>query len=369
MVKLAHIMNKRTFLKSLGIGLGALAPISLSSTAQARAQQAKPKAKKAGFQVHAWMGPDHKEPEAQIRSRFKKYAAAGIRAIYFESDSEKHFRIAKECGIEAHRWFWTMNRGDATLLKEHPEWYSISKTGQSCADNPPYVGYYRFLCPNKPEVLEHLKKQVRDIVQRPYIDGVHLDYIRFVDVILPSNLWDNYNLDQSKELPQFDFCYCSTCCNKYEAQYGISPLDMEYPDQSPSWRKFRYDSITQVVNALAKEAQAAKKPISAAVFPTPEIAKRIVRQDWVNWDMDAIYPMIYHGFYKEPVAWIGDAVQEGVQALHGKFPLYAGLYIPDFKSNDELKEGIRLAKQQGAAGVSIFGNLSDEVLAVLKSFK
>jgi uncharacterized lipoprotein YddW (UPF0748 family) len=119
-------------------------------------------------------------------------------------------------------------------------------------------------------------------------------------------------------------------------------------------------------NRLAKVAQAHKKPITAAVFPTPEVAKRNVRQDWVSWNLDWICPMIYHGFYKEDVAWIGSAVAEGVKALNGKFPLYAGLYLPDFKNSGEIKEGVVHALKNGAAGISLFGNVTEEVLQALK---
>ncbi len=68
--------------------------------------------------------------------------------------------------------------------------------------------------------------------------------------------------------------------------------------------------------------------------------------------------MIYHGFYKENVSWIGDAVEEGIHVLAGKFPLYAGLYLSDFKSDDEIRQGIQYALKNGAAGVSLFGDIS-----------
>ena len=77
--------------------------------------------------------------------------------------------------------------------------------------------------------------------------------------------------------------------------------------------------------------------------------------------------MIYHGFYKENITWIGQAVKEGVQALNGKFPLYAGLYLPDFKNDAELQQGIENALSHGAAGVSLFGDVSDGALAALKT--
>jgi hypothetical protein len=314
-----------------------------------------------------WINPKHDDKEEDLQKRYKTYYESGIRGIFFEEDSEKHFRIAKKNNIEAHRWMWTMNRGEKSLLAAHPEWYAKNRKGESCADKPPYVDYYRWLCPSRKEVVQYLEENVRTILKQEYIDGIHLDYVRFCDVILPVNLWDNYKIEQTKELPEYDFCYCEVCRTKYKELKGIDPLDIQFPDQSLSWRKFRYDAITNVVNRLSAVAAEYKKPITAAVFPTPEVAKRIVRQDWTNWNMKGICPMIYHGFYKEDVSWIGDAVAEGVKGINGRFPLYAGLYLPDFKNNNELEKGIEYALRNGAAGVSLFGNVNEDVLKVLKN--
>jgi uncharacterized lipoprotein YddW (UPF0748 family) len=144
-------------------------------------------------------------------------------------------------------------------------------------------------------------------------------------------------------------------------------MEVQYPEASPSWRLFRYQQVNQVVERLTQLATSYKKSITAAVFPTPDIAHRNVKQDWVNWQVSGVCPMIYHGFYRENVAWIGDAVAEGVKALNGKFPLYAGLYLSDFKDNVEVQQGIEYALQNGAAGVSFFGGVTDDVLLALKN--
>ena len=354
-------MQKRDFIKSsllAGLGLMSLNAVSASE---------KPRKKKSsGLKNWVWENPNLQEEESALKERFRKFYDAGIRGMLFENDSEKHFRLAKAAGLEAHRWMWTMNRGEKELLDNHPEWYSVSRKGESCATNPPYVGYYRWLCPSKPEVHDYLKSQVQAILEKDYVDGIHLDYVRYCDVILPVNLWKNYKIDQSRELPAYDFCYCETCRAKYKAEHGIDPLEIEYPDQSPSWRKFRYDRINSVVNQLAEVAHQKHKLITAAVFPTPEIARRIVRQDWTNWNLDGVCPMIYHGFYRENVSWIGDAVAEGIHFLCGKFPIYAGLYLPDFKSDEELEQGIKIALRNGASGISFFGNVDEKVLGLLK---
>jgi hypothetical protein len=357
-------MNKRDFLKSsILAGTGLLASKTILADSGVKSE-------KTDVQKHwVWENPNNNEDDETLKKKYGSFYDSGVRGMFFENDSERHYRAAKKAGLEAHRWMWTMNRGERELLESHPEWYAISRDGKSCATNPPYVNYYRWLCPSKHEVQEYLKKQVAVILEKDYIDGIHLDYIRYCDVILPVNLWENYKIEQTKELPEYDFCYCETCRKSYKAKHKIDPLEIEFPDQSLSWRKYRYDRITNVVNQLAEVAKQFKKPITAAVFPTPEVARRIVRQDWTNWNLDAVCPMIYHGFYKEQVSWIGDAVDEGIRFLCGKFPLYAGLFIPDFKSMDELEEGIKTAIANGASGVSLFGRVDEKVLGVLKKFR
>jgi hypothetical protein len=79
--------------------------------------------------------------------------------------------------------------------------------------------------------------------------------------------------------------------------------------------------------------------------------------------------MIYHGFYREQTSWIGDAVEEGIHFLCGKFPLYAGVFLPDFKSMNDLEAGIKVAIENGASGISLFGKVDEKVLEVLRKFK
>lgn len=357
-------MNKRSFLKS-----AVLAGTAVIAGNNSKAFNTLPESsthKKGKRKNYVWINPHHNDSESDLQSRYASYKDSGIDGIFFEADSEKHYRIAKSKKLEAHRWMWIMNRGEKELLQAHPEWYAKSRNGDSCATQPPYVGYYRWLCPSREEVAAYLETQVQQTLAKDYVDGIHLDYIRYCDVILPLNLWKDYKIEQTKELPEYDFCYCEVCRQKFKELKGVDPLELQFPEASLSWRKFRYDNITRVVNRLALKAKTYKKPVTAAVFPTPEIAKRNVRQDWVNWHLDAVFPMIYHGFYKENVNWIGDAVEEGVQALHGKFPLYAGLYLPDFKNHDEIRQGIKNAYAKGAAGVSLFGKVDAPVLKILK---
>ena len=67
--------------------------------------------------------------------------------------------------------------------------------------------------------------------------------------------------------------------------------------ENQSWINFRLDAITRVVDASTKAVKADHKAISAALFPGPSMARKMVRQDWGEWTLDAYYPMIYNKFY------------------------------------------------------------------------
>lgn len=354
------MISRKDFLKSSALaGMAAGLPFSNQKTDT-------PQIKQQPLKHWVWIRPDEEAKESELQKKFKEYFEAGIRAVLFEEDSERHFRAAKEQGLEAHRWMWTFNRPYEDLMAKHPEWYAVSRKGKSCIEAPPYVDYYRWLCPSREEVAQYLQDDVQQILSNDYVDGIHLDYVRFCDVILPVSLWDKYGIVQTKELAEYDFCYCEVCQQKFKEWRGKDVTQIEYPEASPSWRLFRYGAITNIVNRLSDVAHSLNKPITAAVFPSPEIARRLVRQDWTNWKLDGICPMIYHGFYKETIPWIGDAVTEGINWLHGAFPLYAGLFLPDFKTGKELQQGMNYALANGAKGISLFGEVTNETLDALQ---
>lgn len=286
----------------------------------------------------------------------------GIDAILIGGQADfyrRHVPLARDEGLELHAWQFVMMRGEN--VKTHPEWYAVSGTGVSTAVKPPYVDYYKFMCPSREEVRAYLRGIVRDIASVEGLGSVHLDYIRYPDVILPIALWAKYNLVQDREYSQFDFCYCDLCRARFKAVRKVYRMA-----DDEAWKQFRYDTITQVVRELYEEAHTLGTAVTAAVFPTPAIAKKLVRQDWVHWKLDAVMPMVYNGFYKEGVEWVERATREGVTALRGRIPLYTGLYVPDLPPAD-LAKAIERAFAGGARGVSLFqgGMLTAEYLSAI----
>lgn len=343
-------MNRRTFVSKTGLAAFGLSTFGVGL--QAHAAEPNPSRKN-----WIWTGVDSGVSPDQQKRRFEKLREAGIHAVLFSGVDPAVFALAKEQGLETHAWTWTLCRGDRKLLEEHPDWYGVSRKGDSTATKPPYVGYYHFLCPSHEEVQDHLTRLFSDLASTANLDGVHLDYVRYPDVILPVALWKQYNLVQNEELPEFDFCYCRVCRAAFKKQAGVDPLELSNPPADAAWRQFRYDSVTRLVNRIAAAAHEKRKLVTAAVFPSPSIARKLVRQDWPRWDLDAVLPMTYHSFYNEPIGWIEKAVREGVSALPPGRPLHAGLYLPDLKTEEQFDEAVRAALAGGAAGVALFGGL------------
>lgn len=303
--------------------------------------------------------------DEEYLAHFRKVHECGISAILFEGYDERIYRLCHEAGLESHWWLWTMNR--AELLESHPEWFAVSRSGKSCATEPPYVDYYRFLCPSHPEVAEYLAEDYSVKGGYEYVDGMHLDYVRFPDVVLPTNLWSNYGIEQTQELPEYDFCYCELCREEFKKQTGRDPLEEKYPMEDQSWINFRLDGITRVVTKIHDRMASEGKFLSAAVFPGPSMAVKMVRQDWGNWPLEAYFPMIYNGFYNEGPEWIGRSVKESVKAVQGKAKIYAGIFFPDVKG-DDFVAALDAAYSNGASGVSFFDGPNDEHLDILKAY-
>lgn len=270
-------------------------------------------------------------------------------------------------GTEVHAWVVALRCNAETVLGDHPDWYSVSRKGDSSRDRPPYIPSYQWLCPSKPGVRKHLATTVDELAGYEDVAGIHLDYIRHPDVILPRALRPKYGLVQDRELAEYDFCYCNECRLAFSDRTGRDVRVQDDPAADGEWAQFRCDSVREVVSGAAATARGWRKQVSAAVFATPALARQYVRQEWETWDLDAVMPMIYHGYYGESVAWVGQAVGEGVVALSGRRPLYAGLFVPELDPL-QLREVVAAAAEAGAAGVSLFshGAMTAEHLAAAR---
>ncbi|MGE5621051.1 MAG: family 10 glycosylhydrolase [archaeon] len=376
-------MDKREFIKILGLsGLGLLGgnvfPKNILS-----AFNASPRFKKGEKMKNwAWIMTDTKPTEDEWKRKFAQMRASGIDAVlpeiynssfaFYESKHlpvkeawlEKLLPIAKAEGLEVHGWMRAMMCNIEEVRQKHRDWFVINRKGESAAIKPAYVSHYKFMCPSHTEVQEFVQETVTELSKIDQLDGVHLDYIRFPDVILAEKLQPKYNIVQDREYPEYDYCYCEVCQSEFKKQTGIDVMKLEDPAASKEWRQFRYDRITNLVNSkLAPVARKHNKPITAAVFPNWEA----VRQEWAKWDLDAFLPMLYHGYYGKGVDWIGEVTVKEVKWLNGRAPLYSGVFIPQLNPQ-ELAKAVEVSVSGGAKGVSLFlaNSMTDEHW---KSFK
>ncbi|MBM1107664.1 hypothetical protein JQC67_16020 [Aurantibacter crassamenti] len=333
-------------------------------------------AQESKIPVFAWMGGPGEATDLELEAQFTDLKKKGIDGLLYSGghDPETYKRVGKfvkAAGMEFHTWIPTMIQSDPKLK---PEWYGVSGKGESAYEIQPYAGYYKFLCPNKKEVYKYLKDMYSKVADVEEVDGIHLDYIRYPDVILARGLWEKYDLIQDQEFPEYDFCYCDTCTSDFKKKSGIDIKAAEDPSTVQEWKQYRYDVITSLVNRLSEVVHKKGKQINAAVFPGPSISKKLVRQEWNKWDVDAYFPMNYNDFYMANTLWVGSVVKEEVHAAKEK-PVYSGLFIsprPWNKANEEdpeghgllpeeLEDAIRESMENGAKGICLFtpGRMTD----------
>jgi hypothetical protein len=326
--------------------------------------------KKESPNLWAWSHAHTNYSDHQWDSLLTKMADHKIYGLLLSADSTTLVRvipIAEKHHIEVHAWMWAMNRGEVP-----GEWLSVNALGQSLADHKAYVDYYKFMCPALPEVREYIRSKVQELTHIKGLKGVHLDYIRYVDVFLPVGLQPKYGLKQDSIMPQFDYGYHPFLRDKFKQKYGKDPFDLPDMFTNPDWLQFRLDQVTEVVNSLPDITRQANMHLSAAVFPEPEMSVRMVRQEWDKWELDAYFPMVYSNFYNEGPAWVGETVAKAVNKLPGR-KIFCGLYVPGIPTKDEFIEAISAALDSGASGIALFEitSLKDfhwEVLREMETF-
>lgn len=328
--------------------------------------------------VWVWISGKLDMPDEQLEHYFSKCKETGIEAVIMECHGSKpvvldstSFRdsaaleiirravpYAQKYGIELHAWMWTTNRVEKHFREAHPELYQVNAQGESCLDIKLYDReHYRWLCPSHPESTEYLKDRVRELAEIEGLTGIHLDFIRYPDVILPYGLHESRGVVQDKVYPLWDFCYCETCRAEFKKLHGIDPMDLEDPTANEQWMQFRWDLMANMASEIAAEIKKCGKVSSAAVFASPEESKKLVRQDWANFrNFDYLFPMIYHKFYAKEDPWVETATREGVEALKAAgnpAKLCSGLFVWHVPA-DRIPEFMQYVKNGGSHGICFF---------------
>ncbi|MGE4619839.1 MAG: family 10 glycosylhydrolase [Planctomycetota bacterium] len=248
---------------------------------------------------------------------------------------------AQRFNISIHAWINAVPgwRGDqpppetdpAQLWHAHPDWFLHDADGQR---QPLQPNYYVALNPCLPEVRQHVANICAELVTNYPIDGIHLDYIRFLE----SGIETDYPRD-------------STSLQLFAAETGLTD-----PDQNPQkWDQWRRDQVTELVREIRREVRKSDRSalLTAAVYRTPEIAYQRVRQDWPRWLrlglIDAVFPMQYD----REVPRFEERVIECLREARG-YPVLMGLGTYLHEDPQTTRRQAELALRLGCQGISHF---------------
>jgi uncharacterized lipoprotein YddW (UPF0748 family) len=326
----------------------------------------------APFILSTWVHGSSEFVDSVWRKKILTYDSLGISEILVQAKPDflrQLIPLANEFNIKVHAWMWTLNQPGNKETQKHPEWYSVNREGKNSLEYRPYVNYYQWLSPFHPDACQYIINKVKSYCDIEGLASVHLDYIRYVDVILGADLQPKYKIVQNTELPEYDFGYHPLAREGFKEIFGTDPALMPHPELSTEWRQYRLNAVTELVNEIAELVHGKGIALTAAVFPFPEMSRQMVRQAWNDWNLDAAYPMLYHNFYRQNIKWIGFAAQQGLNDVD--FPVHAGLFSPALRDTADLEEAILLAKKKGTAGVCIFtaDGMTEHQKSILKKLK
>jgi uncharacterized lipoprotein YddW (UPF0748 family) len=216
--------------------------------------------------------------------------------------------LAQAAGLRVHAWVNVLSLAgntDSRLVRDlGRDVVAVDRQGRSVLDYPkleipaPDRTYYRmgtpavWLDPAAPGIADHIAAIFSELPSRyPTLDGIHLDYIRYPDV-LPFVPGSRFGVG-------LDFGYGEATRARFLAETGlVAPLGESLANAN-RWDGWRRAKLTELVAAIgsAVHAVAPDLALSAAVWAYADRAYLALGQDWRGWlDADLIHfavPMAY----------------------------------------------------------------------------
>ena len=234
---------------------------------------------------------------------------------------------AHKQGLRIEAWFnvlpgWkgvTPPPMSGQLYNAHPDWFMYDAGGHRQPLNKDYV----MLNPCLPEVRRYIVSLVDELVSRYDVDGIQMDYVRYV--------WDGQ--PHAKQNYPRD----PRTLGLYRHETGRNP------DDDPGvWDHWRANQLTRLVDDIRATVNR-KRPgatLTAAVWRNPEIGYRDNLQNSVAWLraglVDAIMPMAYTEKLEQ-----FDADIDAYRKLAGGRPIVPGLGVWLHKDDDVLRTQLR----------------------------
>ena len=156
------------------------------------------KVEKEKFVFATWTNGGGEFNESKWEEKLTYYDSLGISQILVGANAQvlkKLVPLASKKNIKVHAWMWTLNRPGDTIAQKHPEWYAVNRAGKNSLEYRAYVNYYQWLSPFHPEARNHIKNNVKELATIKGLASIHLDYVRYVDVILGKDLHNKIRND------------------------------------------------------------------------------------------------------------------------------------------------------------------------------
>jgi uncharacterized lipoprotein YddW (UPF0748 family) len=306
--------------------------------------------------------------------------AAPYRAIV-ESTGRDTFAelipLAQAAGLRVHAWVNVLSLAgntDSRLVRDLGRAVvAVDRRGRSLLDYPklevpePDRAYYRmgtpavWLDPAAPGVAEHVAAIFAELPSRyPTLDGIHLDYIRYPDV-LPFVPGSRFGVG-------LDFGYGEATRARFQAETGlVAPFDKTLGNAN-RWDAWRRSKLTELVATIGAAVHALSPDIalSAAVWAYADRAYLALGQDWRGWlDADLIR-------FAVPMAYtLDDALLGHLAHAFAGMPsgdrIWVGLGSWLFEKNPERAVAqVEIVRAAGAGGDALFSWDSIAAAAALR---
>jgi uncharacterized lipoprotein YddW (UPF0748 family) len=272
---------------------------------------------------------------------------------------------AHAAGLRVHAWVNVLslaaNRNAPLVTALGRDAVMVDQRGRSVLDYPklevpqPDRRYYRmgtpavWLDPGAPGVSEYLADTFSELIHRyPALDGLHLDYIRYPDV-LPFSPGSRFGVG-------LDFGYGEKTRERFRTETGLVAPFGDSLANANAWDQWRRDQVTGLVGTLRESAQAQNPAIelSAAVWTYADRAYLSQGQDWRGWIEDGLIDLAVPMTY---------TLDDRILRYHAEFAagsrassrIWIGLGSWLFsKKPQRAAEQVRMVRELGVSGLSYF---------------
>jgi uncharacterized lipoprotein YddW (UPF0748 family) len=201
--------------------------------------------------------------------------------------------LAHAAGLEVHAWVncclvWSgprRPRDPRHVVNAHPEWVARMTDGRSMSRLTPHQAERLhvegvFLSPAHPRVREWIADNIKELVTRYPVDGVHLDYIRQPVVSIGND---------------------PTTRARFALESGVDPAmfrrlpTAERARMDSEWVAFQQEQVTAIVEQVRSAVNEVRPglPLSAAVVADTLTALTVKKQPWSKWVRDGLLDRAY----------------------------------------------------------------------------